>query len=249
MRKRLVLLLSLGLLLAADKKDKPPDKDLKSLIDRAFVAAGGEKRLTAIPAATMEVVYRGPNKDNGTTAYFVQKPDRLRVVYAGEKDGKKVTAVTVLNGDQAWYQQNGAPRESPPGAVEELKLVVRYFPAVHLSYLKDRTVRLAPLGEKKTDGREALSLKATLPRGGSELLFFFDKATGQLLKREAHRKDGAVFESAYADYRKTGGIMFPRKLTLKQNGKPVGEREVVSFKVLEKLDPKLFEKPQAAQSK
>ena len=76
-----------------------------------------------------------------------------------------------------------------------------------------------------------------------------DKATGLLLKREMMLKDKEGkefhFEMFYHDYKKVNGIFLPHKTVSKKDGEIIVEQQISNFQVLDQVDPKLFQKPEA----
>ena len=81
---------------------------------------------------------------------------------------------------------------------------------------------------------------------GTERLYY-DKETSRLVRQEVELrtkdKKRELTVITFDDYRVLDGVMVARKQIWKRDGKVVAEMEVVEFKLTEKLDPKLFEKP------
>jgi hypothetical protein len=248
MYRKGMLVITVGLALAADApKDKPADEKVKALTERAFAAIGGEDKLTTIPAATKKMVWKQANGDVYTQEEFVQKPDRLRGVAEGVIGGKKSTSLRVIHGDKVWGIANGMPVSYRPESVAQLKLYIRYFPALSLIPLRDRTSTLEALGESKVEGHAVLGIKVTRKvRDGVflEQRLFFDKASGLLLFERSGTDN--VVQTAYSDYQEVAGIKIPRKEIVTRDGEPLLTREVVNFQVHDKLDPKLFEEAAGA---
>lgn len=245
MMKTLVVVLALPLLLGAGRpKDKPSDKDVHALVDRAFRAIGGEKKLAAIQVATMTSVVTTADGSKTTIKYFVQKPDKLRLETTGTRRGKKVKELIVVNGDNVWFVSDGEHRTPASGAAQRLRRTfVRYFPADPLFLvLKNPDVTLTLLPEMKIDGQAAVGIKAVSERG-IESRLFFAKATGRLLERQFQLPDGKIRSSAFSDYKLTGGVNVPWRRVDTEDGKPLGKHEIVRFEIVKALDSKLFEKP------
>jgi hypothetical protein len=136
--------------------------------------------------------------------------------------------------------------------------------------LTDPASELAWLGEVMVGDRTAVGIQLTFKIGPGEKWFldketgserakvvrltraheenlFFDKETGLLTKTEhtAVNVNGtkSLIETLYSDYKETDGIMIARKATVKTSGQVTEESEVVEFKVVDKLDDSLFQKP------
>ena len=72
-----------------------------------------------------------------------------------------------------------------------------------------------------------------------EVKYFFDSQSGLLIKRGA-----PGWETLYSNYKPLDGIPVAREITHKRKGKVSLTTKVFEFKVVDRHDPALFEKPQ-----
>jgi hypothetical protein len=115
-----------------------------------------------------------------------------------------------------------------------------------LEPLRDRNLTLATAEEVKVEGQTATGVKVTNKELGTTQLYF-DKENGQLLRAtfRAVGHDGKEhdYEMLLSQPKEMAGIRIPTKASVKQDGKPYAESEVVALQREEKLDRKVFEKP------
>ena len=230
-----------GLIFSAKVRGDEKD-DLKPIIDKAVKAAGGEK-LTGLKAYTW--TFRSKRTDGGmfVTREFVQLPDRYRSEVENEQNkGKPLVTVTVLAGDKGWSGDGvgGLFEMNAEGvALQKRRLtttgVLRVLTLTHPEY------KLSSLGESKHLDRTVVGIKAT--RETDEQRLFLDKENGRLLKIEYRSGPNAGSERLYDAFKEGEEITMPRKWVVRLDGKVFSEFEVVEFKVADKLDAKLFEKP------
>ena len=115
--------------------------------------------------------------------------------------------------------------------------------------LKDRDHQLKLLDEVKIEDRPAVGIELTksAPQFKISLKMYFDKETSLLVEDENALQKSMTLSS---DYKQIGGVMVP-SLTRKAHDIKLGrgvarlsnKQESVEFKVVEKLDARLFEQP------
>ena len=83
--------------------------------------------------------------------------------------------------------------------------------------------------------------------GRSDIKLYFDKSSGQLVKRENNlgRPGGqdALTEVYYSDYQEKDGLTHYRRISGFFNGMLAQEGTVTELEFFNKLDPKVFAKP------
>src|SRR5262249_28215059 len=126
-----------------------------------------------------------------------------------------------------------------------------YFYALGLATmpieLRDKAVRLSPLGEIQVEGRSAAGIKVTR-EGRRDVNLYFDKQTGlpvmcEFTAKELEMDRDANFEFFYSDFKEFEGVKTFTKMTWKRDGKPYLEREITEWKPHETLDESAFAKP------
>ncbi len=227
----------------------PAEEGARAVIDRAIAAAGGEDRLGRFKAA--EWTCKGTAHASIDLAFtdhcFAQWPEQFRNESAVEGGGQKFERTLILDDSQGWIKMekdavvmNDAARDEFRDKVHVLCLSATLLP------LKDKSVTLKPLDEIKIDGRAAAGISAT-SSGRPEVVLYFDKEKGLLLKCERTVKDpllGKVTEETFfSDYQEVDGVRVARKVSVKRGGKPFLDWTVSDFRVRAKLDRALFAAP------
>jgi hypothetical protein len=172
--------------------------------------------------------------------YAMQFPDKFRMEIEG-------VFTIVLNGKKGWMKTGDETKELTG---KELDLQLQNQKAgwmASLLPLKDKAFSLAVVGEAQVDNKPAVVLKATR-KDYPEVKLYLDKKTHRLLKSEFQTKfpeqgfKDVTAEHYFHDYRDVDGMLVPRKLVMKYDGKRFVEAENHEYKHA-KLDPKLFMKP------
>src|SRR5262249_25818005 len=112
-----VLLLGMGHRLEAQE-------EVRSIIDKAIRAHGGEEKLAkvkAVRAKSKGTIHFGGARAAYTNAESWQLPDRIKVVTEIDNQGQKLRMIQVLNGDKGWLCLNGQTREIPQQMRPELE--------------------------------------------------------------------------------------------------------------------------------
>jgi hypothetical protein len=126
-------------------------------------------------------------------------------------------------------------------------LYLQVIPAT-LVPLRDNKYKLeADKNEEKVGDKAAVGVKVTGP-DGKDFSIFFDKESGLPVKVVAKVVDfmgteftQETFLSAYKDF---DGIKKATKTESKRDGEKFIDAEVTEFKILDKVDPKTFAKPE-----
>ena len=113
--------------------------------------------------------------------------------------------------------------------------------------LKTKGFKVETAGEEKIAGKPAAVLKVTAP-DGKDFTLSFDKESGLPVKLVAKVRgfQGEEFtqETGYTDYTDYDGIKRAKKVETKRDGETFVKTEVTEFKVIAKVDPKTFDKPE-----
>jgi hypothetical protein len=224
--------------------------ELKALVDKAIKVTGGEEKLAKYKAATWKA--KGTFHGMGMAIPFtgdwaVQWPDQFRVAIVIEIDNMKFTFATVLSGDKGWRKLQDDVQELDKEQLADQKEERHAAYLTTLLPLKSKDVTLSSLGESKVNDKPALGIKVA-QKGYRDVNLFFDKASHLLVKTESRVKDDMTGqevnqEAFYSDYKEAEGIKHPTKVVLKREGKVFVEAESSEYKVMEKLDRKVFDKP------
>jgi hypothetical protein len=233
---------------------KPPtgEENLHALIDQVLKAYGGEGRLRGLKVFSLrwrESSEADSDTQGTETRLFVQLPGRARIEMEIPGPHGRTKHVVVLRGDQTWvkYGDYATGGVTEPGG-RTGSVVDQYFPPSTVLKVKDPAFRAAWLGKAsvevaRKDGK-AFALEGAAV--ATKVRLFFDQETGLLLKSERELRAGGEIrkiELLYQDYRAVDGIPMAQKRVCKMDGKVVSRTEVLNFKLADKFDDKLFEKP------
>src|SRR5262249_13660389 len=159
--------------------------------------------------------------------------DQKRFIVDAKINDQAFKLTKVVNGGKGWIKLNDDKaqpmnKEMLAEAQEEMyeTHVVTLLP------LKDKAVKLSPLGEAKVQGKDAVGVRVS-HKGRRDVNLYFDKASGLLLKSEMTVKnveDGSnkemTQETLYSDYKEFQGTKQPTKLLAKRDGKRYVEGEL-----------------------
>jgi outer membrane lipoprotein-sorting protein len=255
MRGALRLVVGIVVVAGAAGADNPDAA--KQLIDKALAAHGGRDKLLQPRGYTFTVTTSVSSvaPDAETAKHFFLPPRMLRVENELRKDGRSQKSVRVVNGDKVWVARDGVVRDQPGRGSEAEDFVVTSFGFKHILNVADWAYTAEPLGPSKLGDKAVEGLK--LSRGGPggltfELRLYFDAKTHLLVWSEqipgtgtkrpavpnAPRDQGVTFE----DYRVVDGVAVPHRV-IRRRRMETTTRVYSDFKFVDKLDPKLFEKP------
>ncbi len=210
--------------------------DTTALVNRTIEAYGGLAALKKASAfrqfGTVVSVSRGGAK--GSLARFFQRPLRLRVevVFPGEEP-----EVRMLDGAKGWRM--GQPVDGPPYQAMVLQAARLALPL----NLVGRGGRLKELAPVTRDGTTLRVLELSVGKG-MVMTVEIDPGSGLILRSSGVIKGkgaGTVeFVTAYRDFRKVGGVLFPFAETNYAMGEAIGETRLYKVEVAARLPEKMF---------
>jgi outer membrane lipoprotein-sorting protein len=241
-----------GLLVAGAARAEDPDA-AKQLIEKALKAHGGLDILKQPRGYTYKVGAPRSLDAPSTTTHYFQPPHMYRLEQESPKYGRQQKYVQVVNGDEGWSAADGLVKDLSPRTVQGAGYEVRSFGYQFILKLTDPAAKSTALGTSKEDGQAVEGLELTQPSSGTTHVYrlFFDART-HLLARSEHVVYGSRGDKlngpstiTWQDYKTVGGIAVPHRVTYVTGGRqPTTYLRVYSdFKFVDKLDPKLFEKP------
>jgi hypothetical protein len=226
--------------------------DAKAVVEKGLKASGWDKDKS--PCMTwkdkgkfsgggMEMTYAGD--------WAVQLPDKYRFaikVKFGEMD---IDFAFVLNGDKASESAAGMTQDVTGEKLEYTKNQMYSMWVQSLSpLLSDAAFKLKEVPGKDVDGKPTAGVQVDR-EGKPTVTLNFDKASGLLVRLDYKTKNEfegwkeCTDETYLSDWKDLGGgVKVFHKMKVLRDGKPLIESEMSEFKRPEKLDPKLFEKPQ-----
>jgi hypothetical protein len=226
-------------------------KDPKAIIDKAIKAMGGEEKLAkAMKGCTWKtkgtITFMGSDNEISTENTLAGL-DKYRSKFTGDFGGNKIEGVSVISGDKGSASFMGQDMEMEGDRLANEKRNV-YLGAVatFVVPLKEKGFKVEAAAEEKVGDKPAAVLKVTGPDGKDSKLYF-DKESGLPVRQVAKVVgfDGNEYtqETTYSNYKDMGGIKKAAKYSAKRDGEKFIEMEVTEFKILDKVDPKTFEKP------
>jgi hypothetical protein len=228
------------------------DAAVNSILDKAIKALGGEAKLGKLEAYSTKskgTITFGGNENHLISESTVAGLDRFRQEFEVESQGNQFKGVVVLNGDKAWRKNAGnntAELDADAVVNEKRSVYLQVIPGTILP-LKTKAFKVETAGDETVAGSPAVVLKVTGPEGKSFTLAF-DKQSGLPVKLQAKvfGLQGAEFiqETTYSVFTDFNGIKRATKIETKRNGEPFGKVEVIEFKAIEKVDPKIFDEPE-----
>jgi hypothetical protein len=226
------------------------DPSPRDIVDQAIKAHGGADALGKIRA----IHYKAKGKFgllggiSMTLETFFLFPDKFKNVIEAEVNNKNVSVVQVFDGKNFWMNAQGKPIPlNDEKFVNEVKENIYLERMGMLVPLTGKEVQLSDLGTVKIDGQDARGVRASV-KGRRDINFHFDSKTFLLVKSEYRAFDPLAgkevnTEKYFSDYKKSGGINRPRRMTLRQDGKEVMQLEITSFDMPETIDDSVFAKP------
>jgi hypothetical protein len=227
------------------------DDVANAILEKAIKALGGEARLGKAKAVTWKgkgTISFGGNDNEFTTESTVSGLDRFRGVFEGEFGGNKVMGVTVLAGDKGWRKigDNQMELDKDGVANEKRTVYLQVLPMLVLP-LKDKAFKIEAAGEEKVGDKAAVAIKVT-PVDGKTFRLSFDKQSGLPVKVVAKvigfMGEEFTQETTYGDYKDFKGIKKATKIESKRDGEKFLDYSVTDFRVLDKVDAKMFSEPE-----
>lgn len=224
--------------------------EARAVIEQAIRAAGGADKLAQLHAVRTKfkgTVTLGENRLKVAVDRVVLLPDKQRSDIEVESDNGKITVVRVANGGQGWSVVNGQTQDLKDRQLDEMKATVfQCHVESLLPLLKDKALRLAPLGELKVNGRPAVGVKVTA-KDRPDVDLYFDQESHRLVKSARRglavdEKEVAV-ENLYGDYKETDGVWLPRTWKITHDGRPFLEAEITEVKFLTEAEAGEFGRP------
>jgi hypothetical protein len=237
-----------------DAANKETDVTLHRLVERVLEAHGGESKLRAIKTFTLELREDKPAGQAATTKYFVQLPDGYRIEFGREGSAEQdIQILLAPDGIHRW-------KKHADGKIEEVRYLGFDYPREHwlddvnflgprqVLRLRDPDAHLTLLDASQSADRSLVGIE--LEKTGSQfkllLRMYFDKESGLLVAKDnVLQKTG----TRYRDYKNVAGIMVAgsisdsRDIQIGRVARTAVKSQLVEFKVLDKLDAGLFEKP------
>lgn len=247
---RLLLLSAAALVVALAPAARAADEP-KDIIAKAIKAHGGEELLSKHKAGQLKSKGKldlpgvGEVEFTQDTSYML--PDKFKDTLEFKVGGQDVSVFTLINGDKVTLEVNGKAVDMADKVKEAMKDMGYMLEVSRLVTLKDKGFELSLIGEDKVDGKKVVGVRVS-KKGEKDVSLYFDATTHLTAKVEHRTTDQATGvevteERMPAGYEKNkDGVMIPKKVVVKRDGKKFLEAEVLEVKYFEKLDDADFKK-------
>lgn len=249
--RRMVIGSVLGLTFAILAVSRAQDTTT-TLLDKAMQAAGGEAKLAKLQGIMLKGkgVFHEAGGQNipFTGTWYYQGAEKYRQYMEMEVMKQKTMELRVVNGDKGWTKDG--PLEAQIMDKDELgaeKENIYFNWVTTLAPLKSKEFKLTLADEIKVDGKAAVGLLIAR-KGQRDVKLYFDKTSHSLVKTERKVRDlgtrkDVLEEMYFSNVKDVDGIKIPLKYSVKWDGQPLADAEMIEAKAAEKLDEKLFAKP------
>jgi hypothetical protein len=175
-------------------------------------------------------------------------PGRYKSTSSFQLKGNAVTLTQTIDGDTGWAQFNGPTTDLPKEALAEMKEQKYAEDFDRLNFLNEKGIELSTLEETQVDGKPAVGVLVK-SKGHRDVKLYFDKSSALLVKRRQNVFDPASGkevsqEVLFSDYQDKDGVKHYRKITAYRDGKKIIEAKVVELEFFDKLEDKVFARPQ-----
>ncbi|HEY7310441.1 MAG TPA: hypothetical protein VH643_13835 [Gemmataceae bacterium] len=215
-----------------------------AIIEKAIKAHGGAEALNKAQKRTRSgqgVIVLNKNEVPFKTEETVGFPGRCRV----DLDLGKTRLVVVLNGDKGWMQAGGASQPMDKASYTERRDELYVWWLMTLTPLLKDDFELKPLADAKVNGQDAAVVKVSR-KDRPVIRLYFDKKSGLLLKIARRGENAGVpitMEYQYRDHKEFDGVKWPATELTTMNGNKLSEVKFASYKSLDRVEDKTFEKP------
>lgn len=195
---------------ASATNSKTVNVDAKTIIKDYINAIGGEDALSQVKSINAT----GSMSIQGMALTYNQKqmaPNKQAVTVSMNGN---VVSKNVFNGTTGYQQQMGNKSDMSAEEIAESKLQTSVFEQE--DYIKNPNIKLQVVGTEKVNGADAYKVQIALPTGKT-ITEYYDVASKYLVKREGTRivqGQSINTTSEFSDYKKTGNIVLPYKISI-----------------------------------
>jgi hypothetical protein len=233
MRMRRRAAVAFWLLFAADAPSQAGGTaDARKVVQAAVAAIGGEAKVSrcqVVVSRGVGTLHRDGRPVPCTFRHAYQLPGQYRLTVVGYD----FESTTVLAGGRGWLQFNGASRAMSKEELVESRINLFIDRVVTLvPLLDDGKFTLTTLKEVPVDGAAAVGVNVRCKNCRDVKLFFCKKT--RLLRRmllTVRAGNGEVEEEVlFRDYAEFAGVLRPRKIVTRRNGKVHAAWQVTEYR-------------------
>jgi len=233
-----------------------------AIIDKGVQAHGGAEKLSQFQAVSAR--WAGKHKVENVFYWDAvrvvkyEMPDKIRMDFEVENpNGGSFTFARVVNGKQGWQGSARGSRDLKEAEVTQIAdemyahSLASLVPLKDVARLKDNGFEFSVFGSVPADGKDAVGVVVSR-QGRPQVILFFDKETGLVIKSERRAKDAVTSEeytaeSIYRDHKAFQGVLWPTLRLDRRDGRDLEENagrfELSDFQAQDKLDGSSLAKP------
>lgn len=234
--KRFLACLALACLVPVLARSAPPSPSVDEIVARHVAARGGLERIRSVHTLRQTGHANAGANREGRVTRELKLPGRSRF----ELTVQGVTGVYVSDGRRGWrvspFEGDTGPKELSEQAVQEAAEQADFEGPLVDWKAKGHRVEL--VSRESVSGREAYKLEIKM-HSGAVKYWYLDVKTLNLVRADSTREVRGLpvrVESTFGDYRKTGGLLFPRRIEVQAEGRP--DRLLVTVDTVE-INPAL----------
>ena len=179
-------------------------------------------------------------------------PDKIRFDFEVENPkGSNFAFARVVNGKKGWQGSVRGTRDLKEAEVTQIVDEIYAHWLASVVPLKDKGFEFSVFGNVPADGKDAVGVRVSC-KGRPDVILFFDKETGLVIKSERRTKDPVTneeytAESIYRDHKAFQGVMWPTNRLDRRDGKDLEENsgrfELSEFQAHDKLEESSLARP------
>jgi hypothetical protein len=220
------------------------------IVDQAIKAVGGEAKSRLGEQLSMKgkaTIKEGNQEIQASGELISQGTELYRFDLEVNVMGNQLKALLVLAGDEAWAKMGDQVKDAPKDEIGPIRQAFTVARTVQmLNRLKEKDVKLTPVGEMNVDGKQAVGIKVVQPNR-ADMDIYFDKTSHLPVKSTCRFKgpkgQEADFEYYFTDWKELGGMKHFGRLAVKFDGMELIDIEVAEVKPLDKVPDGTFAKP------
>lgn len=196
------------------------EPSVDSILAKHLAARGGADRLRALQSVRLVGRVDAGGGREARVVREIARPNHSRFEFTVQG----VTSVYVSDGKQGWAMApvDGTMRRSPMSDDAVAEAAEQADVEGPLVDWRTKGHRVELLGREQVGGREAFHLRVTLASGASREQYI-DVRSHQLVRTVAtHKVRGREVRivTTMRDFKKTSGLTFPRRITVRAEGRP-----------------------------
>ena len=235
----------------------------RAIIDKAIQAHGGADKLSQFKAVSAK--WAGKHKvenqyyaDAVRVVTYEMPADKIRFDYEVENPkGNNFSFSRVVSGKQGWQGSGQRARDLNEAEVTQIvdeiyaHWLASVAPLQDVMLLTEKGFEFSVFGNVPADGKDAVGVRV-LCQGRPEVILFFGKETGLVIKSEWRAKDPVTnreytAESIYRDHKAFQGVMWPTIRLDRRDGMDLEENsgrfELSEYQAVGKLEESSLTRP------